>query len=327
MTRSSQHPLDIGRVALAALACTLTISLGACGGGSTPPTPIPEPVAEPVTPLPAGTFAYAPGALQVVLESRSVVRVAPDSSAEGQGIVSGATDGSAPNIVPPGPGSDTVIARLHATLDMPSGSGSILRGSVDSVTVQSLGGYTAGSTQPDSIPRQPLTSPVFFTGTVEGGVVVIPPIPQFANDCSSPTGSYLAQVTTLLPSFPGPLTQGSIWTDTTSTASCRGGVTLTTTAINSYEVTGVSGATTTVTRTTSYRVAGTGNQAGQQVAVSGEGSGNGEILVDVPGGRILDVQGTARLNLTFEAAGRRQEIIQETGQRLTVAAPTPLEPI
>ena len=210
---------------------------------------------------------------------------------------------------------------------MPSGSGSILRGSVESVTVESLGGYAAGSTQPDSVPRQPLTSPVFFTGTVEGGVVSIPPIPQFVGDCSSPAGAYMAQVTTLLPSFPGPLTQGASWTDTTTTTSCRGGVTLTTTAINSYRVAGESGATTTVARTTSYRVTGTGSQAGEQVTVSGEGSGSGELLVDVPEGRVLDVQGTARLNLIFEGAGRRQEVIQETGQRLTLAPLTPLEPI
>lgn len=311
-----------------ALACaTVLIALGACGRGGPTPAPPPEPLPAPVAPLPAGTFAYSPGTFQVTLESRSVVRVAPDTSAERQGIVSGATAGSAPNTVPPGPGSDTVVTRIRAILDLPPGSGTLLlRGSVDSVTVQSLGGSTAGSTQPDSTPRQPLTSPLFFTGTVDGGVVSIPPIPQLADDCSSPAGAYLAQATALLPSLPVPLAPGATWTDTTTNRSCRGGVALTTTAINSYSVAGESGATTTVARTTRYRLTGAGSQAGQQVSVSGEGSGSGELLVDVPGGRVLTTRGSATLRLTFEGAGRRQEVMQETEQRLTINAFVPPAP-
>lgn len=305
----------------------MAIGLGACGRGGPAPAPPPEPLPAPVVPLPAGTFAYSPGILQVALESRSVVRVAPDTSMERRGVVSGATAGSAPNTVPPGPGSDTVVTRMYATLDLPPGSGALLlRGSLDSVTVQSLSGRTAGSIQPDSTPRQPLTSPLFFTGTVDGGVVSIPPIPQLADDCSSPAGAYLAQATALLPSLPVPLVPGATWTDTTSTTGCRGGVVLTTTAISSYRVVSDSGAAITVAHTTRYQLAGTGSQAGQQVGVSGEGRGSGELLADVPGGRVLSARGSAMLRLTFDGAGRRQEVIQETGQRLTITALVPPAP-
>lgn len=267
------------------------VLLTACGGGTAPgPVPVPAPAAPE-----AAVFTYAPGELHALFESRATVRVAGDTSAV----------------------SDTVVTRLRATLRLASGPvPRAMTGTVDSVTV--LADRRTGAT---TAPRLPL--PLALAGTVVGGTVRLSIPPDAAADCSSPAGAYLAIARDLLPSLPDRLTPGTGWSDTVATTSCRGGVVLTTTATHRYVVrdtTVLNGRPVTrIARTTLYRLAGRGSQAGLAVSVEGEGTGDAEIVVDVAAGELVSTTARSTLGMTFDAAGRVQRVVQEGVQSVTLS--------
>ncbi len=263
----------------------------------TPTVALPPPVA----PAPAA-FAYASGERQAFFESRATVRVAGDTSTA----------------------TDTVVTRLHATFRLapaaPPGTAATpgtLRGTVDSVTINAGSHASIGAGTP------PLAAPIPFTGTVQGGTVHLDIAPSVTTDCDSPAGAYLAMTGDLLPSLPRRLAPGDSWSDTVTSTSCRGGVVLTTTATHHYVVQDTTTIhndlhATRVARTTSYRISGTGAQAGVPVSVAGEGSGDGELLVDATAGNLLTTTARSTLNMTFEAVGRVQRVVQDGVQRLVI---------
>ncbi len=274
----------------------------ACGGGRRLPVEVPAPSPAAVAPA---AFAYAPGERKAFFESRATVRVAGDTS----------------TVI------DTVVTRLYATFrivpSIPSATpaaAATLGGSVDSVMIDAGSHASVGSGTP------PLAAPIPLAGTVEGGSVRLD-IPSAATtDCDSPVGAYLAMTSDLLPSLPPHLAPGDSWSDTVTSTSCRGGVVLTTVATHRYVVQDTAAVhddrrVTRVARTTSYRLSGTGAQAGVPVRVAGDGTREGELLVDVSAGQLLTTTARSSLNLTFEAVGRVQRVVQDGVQRLVMTVP------
>lgn len=279
--------------ALAAAGPLLAAALAtACGGGLTPsPAPTPAAVAAP------SLFVYAPGERHALFEGRATVRVAGDTSAV----------------------TDTVVTRLYATLRLTAGSTArSISGTVDSVAVASTGRAAPGSPPLPSLP-----APLGFAGTVDGGTVRVSIPPAAAADCASPAGTYLTIARDLLPSLPARLPSGASWSETVAATSCRGGVVLTTTATHRYTVRDTTShagrLVTRIARTTSYRLSGEGAQAGVPVKVDGEGSGEGELLVDVAAGELLTTIARSTLNLSFSAAGRVQRVVQDGVQSVTLS--------
>lgn len=300
--RQTRHHTHRRTIAVAAW-----LLLSACSGARRAPAAAPAP--PPAAPAPApAAFAYAPGERQAFFESRATVHVAGDTSAV----------------------TDTIVTRLHATFYLaPStppetaATPGTLRGTVDSVTIDAGSHATVGTGTP------PLAAPIPFTGTVEGGTVRLDVPPDATTDCDSPVGAYLTMAGDLLPSLPARLTPGDSWSDTVTSTSCRGGVVLTTTATHHYVVQDTAALhndrqVTRVGRTTSYRLSGTGAQAGVPVRVAGDGSGEGELLVDVAAGQLLTTTARSTLNMTFEAVGRVQRVVQDGVQRLVMTVPLEL---
>lgn len=285
-----------GRAHLAAALLAATLA-AACGGGLAPgtaaaPTPGPAPAAAP----PAASFAYAPGERQLLFESRATVRVASDTAAA----------------------TDTVVTRIHATLRMaPGAARRALTGTLDSATVSAIGAA--------AVATPPLAAPIEFHGTVEGGTVRVAIPSDAATDCSSPAGAFLAVARDLLPSLPARLVPGASWSETVTTTSCRGGVVLTTTADHRYVVQdsiALDGRSAVrIARATTYRVTGAGAQAGVPVQVQGDGTGEGELRVDVSAGELLTTTARSTLRLTFSGAGRTQSVVQEGVQTVRALAP------
>ncbi|HEY0969752.1 MAG TPA: hypothetical protein VGE02_02120, partial [Gemmatimonadales bacterium] len=256
----------------------------ACAAPSAGPDPSPRPAAEPA-PAPVA-FAWSPGVHRTVLESRAAVTVAGDT-AEAR---------------------DTVVTTMWATLRLDDGAPPRrLGGTIDSVAIR------AGERIPAPPPDLPL--PITFEGAVDGGAVSIPVPTATAADCSSPAAALLATARELLPSVPARLSPGVRWTDSVTTTTCRGGVVLTTTTVHGYVVVGPAEWSGTpamrVDRATTLAVRGEGEQARERVTVAGQGTGTATLHLDPTAGRLLDLRGSNRLELTFSGAGRTERVVQE----------------
>lgn len=268
------------------------MACAACAGGVVASTGA-APPAPPSPSVASLDFAYAPAQHAFVLQTRASVQVQGDTSQT----------------------RDTVATSTYVTYRVADSSR--LVGTVDSFTVQ--GGSSVAAT-----PSR-LMAPIPFGGTVRGGLVHVVVPRDVEADCASPTGALLATASDLLPSFPIPLTRGARWADVTTSTACRGGVAIQTEATNRYQVLGRrdEGRVIAVERRTTYAISGRGTQGGKTVAVTGRGDGRAEFLLDLPAGRLRGGSGRSKIDLTFTADGRSQQVVQEAEQQLTPVGGTP----
>jgi hypothetical protein len=264
----------------------------ACAGRG-PASPAADPTVTPAPNAPTATFAYAPEQHAFVLQTRATVQVRGDTSET----------------------RDTVATATYLTYRM-ADSGRLV-GTVDSFTVQGGAAVAAMPTR--------LMAPIPFGGTVRGGIVRVAVPRDVEADCASPTGALLATARDLLPSVPSPLIRGEQWEDVSTTTACRGGVAIRTVATNHYRVLGrgTQGGMAAVERRTTYVISGSGTQGGQTVEVTGRGESRGEFQLDVAPGRLRGGSSRSRIDLTFTADGRSQQVVQEAEQRLTPLGSTP----
>jgi hypothetical protein len=127
----------------------------------------------------------------------------------------------------------------------------------------------------------------------------------------------LARELIILP--PSSLAIGTTWSDTTVTTLCRGGVPVTTTAVQRFTVLGstrIDGdEAVAIERASESTVTGATRLRGRDVAVRGTGQGRATFYASVARGAILGADGTYEMELTIESGARRQQFAQATRLR------------
>jgi hypothetical protein len=138
--------------------------------------------------------------------------------------------------------------------------------------------------------------------------------------CAAALAAPVALARELLILPPSALAVGTTWSDTTVTMLCRGGVPVTTTAVQRFTVLGstrIDGdEAVAIERSSESIVSGTTRLRGRTVAVSGSGRGRATFYASVERGAILGADGTYEAELTIESGTRRQQFDQATRQRV-----------
>lgn len=199
------------------------------------------------------------------------------------------------------------------------GSAPRVRGTVDSFSVAAGGRVRANP--------QALSAPLPFEGVVGGALQVAGPRADSVVACGAPNESLLAAAARTLVPLPASLGAGQSWTDTLTTIVCRGAVPIATETVNRYTVEGparmdgVEGVR--VLRSSTLAISGSGSPRGRAVSVTGTGSASGDLFFDAAGGRLLHSLSESTTNLTVDAAGTRQSLVQHERLRTTLRDPTP----
>jgi hypothetical protein len=239
-----------------------------------PTTPAPVPSApRPAAPVAeAWSFAWTPGVARYEVKTISIVELKDDTSRARDSL--------------------TTIARLGLRLAATNGRLRV-SGTVDSFLVSTMGRVPPAPN--DTAGRKPGDPLLTFRGTLDASGLELEQAEHAAN-CDSPAAALLALASDMLPPVPRGLTRGQRWTDTTITAICRGDIPVSTQAIHAYEVTGPRNAADgrpaiEVRRTSTISLTGTGAQRGQAVTITGSGTADRTMLLDVAGGRLLHSEG------------------------------------
>lgn len=194
-----------------------------------------------------------------------------------------------------------------------------VRGTVDSFSVAAGGRVRATA--------QALSAPLPFEGVVGGRVQLSGPRPDSVVACGAPNESLLAAAARTLVPLPSVLGAGDSWTDTLRTTVCRGDVSIATETVNRYTVEGPSRMDgvdgVRILRTSTLAISGSGSPRGRVVAITGTGSASGDLFFDAGGGRLLHSVLESTTNLTVDAAGRRQSLVQHERLRTTLRDATP----
>jgi hypothetical protein len=144
--------------------------------------------------------------------------------------------------------------------------------------------------------------------------------PPVERPCAVALAAPVALARELLILPPSALAVGTTWSDTTVTTLCRGGVPVTTTAVQRFTVLGstrIDGdEAVAIERSSESTISGTTRLRGRTVAVSGSGRGRATFYASVERGAILGADGTYETELTIESGTRRQQFDQATRQRV-----------
>lgn len=268
----------------------LAAALVACGGASsTPGGSAPSPLPTTGTPVPGAmsfAFAYREGRYSYETHSEVTIAVKGDSLAR----------------------QEPVTTTLVATYELLGGGAApAVRGAVESFVVTSGGRVRSTS--------QAVPVPVAFEGMVGGALrSTALPARDSAAACGTPNDAVLAAAARTLVPVPAVLAQGVDWADTLRTTVCRGDVPIVTVTASRYRVEGtarVGGVEAVqVQRATSMTIAGSGMSRGRTVAISGAGTGVSVLAFDPAAGRFLESTGEFTTELTVDAAGTRQTLVQ-----------------
>jgi hypothetical protein len=203
---------------------------------------------------------------------------------------------------------------------------------VDSTRVAGIvvASFTAGSRQEEIIARiqpdtlsittgagtsvpMPSSPPFVFRIDARTGRV-IPNDARAPNDCARDSVQIPIQGAEALPSVPSSAREA--WTDTSSAIMCRGGVRLVLSRVASYTRLQSPDSARQFLRSTHVTVSGTGDQWGQKVDVSGDGSSIDTLRLGGFPPRLQQVTGNSELRLQFRAPLKSQEFIQSAATRL-----------
>ena len=216
-------------------------------------------------------------------------------------------------------------ARVGTALDLRS------TGRVDGFVITSSDRITAsrssalpGVTEVPSRPVAPLTVP--FDATLDGLTARVVPRPALANECDQPEMSALSLVRELLVRLPPELEVGQVWSDTTRTFLCRGGVPITVQHVATATVrelaSGPSGPFTRVIidRAITTRMEGELTTSWRSVGLTGRGSGTQRLVVDALQGTLVELTSESTTELQVHDSVRRHAGQQTMTQRVTMTA-------
>jgi hypothetical protein len=178
-----------------------------------------------------------------------------------------------------------------------------------SVQPESLSTTTGAGTSVPMLPGVPLV----FRINIRSGHVVPNNAPR---DCDQDSVQSALQGTEVLASIP--LLARDAWTDTSTTATCRGGVLLILTRVASYTQLQSPDRGRQLLRSTRVSISGTGYQWGQKVDVSGDGNSVDTLRLGGLPPRLQQLTGSSRLRLQFRAPLKTEEFIQTAATRLSL---------
>jgi hypothetical protein len=169
-------------------------------------------------------------------------------------------------------------------------------------------------------PADTLTWPAITVDTTSTAPTPPDSVSLAERPCAAALSAPVALARELLILPPSALAVGTTWGDTTVTTLCRGGVPVTTTAVQRFTVLGstrIDGdEAVAIERASESVVAGTTRLRGRTVAVRGSGRGRATFYASVERGAILGADGTYETELTIESGTRRQQFAQATRQRV-----------
>jgi len=181
-----------------------------------------------------------------------------------------------------------------------------------------------GVTEVPSRPVAPLTVP--FDATLDGLTARVTPRPALANECDQPEMSALSLVRELLVRLPPELEVGQVWSDTSRTFLCRGGVPITVQHVATATVrelaSGPSGPFTRVIidRVIASRMEGALTTSWRSVGLTGRGSGTQRLVVDATQGTLVELTSESTTELQVHDSVRRDEGQQTITQRVAMTA-------
>ena len=114
--------------------------------------------------------------------------------------------------------------------------------------------------------------------------------------------------------------RGRIWSDSTVSTLCRGGVPLTVTRISRFQISDVRNSrdstVVVVQRQTELSLAGSGMQGTRRITVQGAGTSQTVLTYDLRGGHFLESNGQSELLLGFETIQQTEQIMQRSTTRI-----------
>lgn len=269
--------------------------LTACRSASTPPPEPGPPSVIPVTSAPTNTavsrwsIPLTTGTHKYASTSRTIIQRILDQTGR----------------------RDTIDISIWFTLSDSEHTDSILiRGSIDSIRSKT------------SLPITRQAAP--FTISIKSGQIKLQPpgaaTPDYpcSNSAIEPVGEILASLVTR----PIDLSTSSIWTDTSTTATCSGKLPVMGQRIRSYQVIGqeIKNGTPTLElhRFETSTFSGSGTQNQHQVTIMGKGQTTSQILIDITSGIFINstTQETASFSIT--TSGQANQFIQQIDQSVTL---------
>jgi len=279
------------RHAISALAAVVWLSACVSSRGPQPTVPAATIPTRPTAPNTAGPWYASPPLLQrVTITTEAVVAFTGDGGAR----------------------TDTLATTLGASFTW----GSRAHRRVDGLLADyrlALGGAPA-------TPLAGLTLPHAFNAERLEGALAFR-LPAEAAACTDPSHSVLQGMHDAWIPLPDTLIVGREWTDTVRTLSCRERVLLRGTSVRRFrvvrgEIEDGSRVVVLIDRIARTRVAGEGEQFGEPVSLSGDGSGTLRYVFDPVAGHLLRAEGTSSLAVNFSSARRKQRVQQEA--RMTI---------
>lgn len=267
--------------------------LGACtrSGVRQTPSPLPLPaIPNPPVALPAGdawTFNYSSGTATYQVARSAAVESQLDSGLRRE-ISTNATH----ELLILDAEKDTI--RFTAVVD------------TFSTTTQGLIG-----------PAQAVQLPVKISGLLTSDSLFVES-DSLSKGCSPVRSALVTDLHNLLVRFPGPLSKGLRWRDSTELTGCQGMIPTTAQIIKSYLVFGVveyqGSSVLVVQRADTVRARGEGAQQQHRITIDVNGTGNATYYIDLKDQSITRVVSDEDLNFTIVATGRTNRFRQSLKQ-------------
>ena len=293
-----------------ASALALAVSIG-CASAPTPTsTPgIPSPRRDTVviaTPpqtsnTPTPVFAYKDGSYWYDLEQTTIVAVGGDGRT---------------------PMEDTLVTRGSLTFTIRRSNDSLVVAAIiDSLSVTSLRDTVGtprrlgGPTTIDLEPRlEPASVPVIDSMSIPAS-------------CDSMEEAARAIARDVHIRIPTGLLRSQQWTDSTSSAVCRGGVPMIATTRSTFEVQDVrsrgDSAIAQVIRRSTLMLTGVGLQGSRRIAVEGTGTSETVFSYDLRVGAFIESSGHSTLQLRFETLQQTEQVTQRATSRVRLRSRAP----
>jgi hypothetical protein len=286
-------PFNAG-VALALMllsACASTPAVPSPAPGPTVPRPVPP--AEPTT-LPRPTsFVYLDSDHTYDIQETTVLAIRGDSIAL--------------------PVLDTVSMRALVAYQVRQGETTpSITARVDSLTIR--------SSRDTSMALRHLDTTVLVSFQLDSGRTFLPSVPTDASSCDSMREIAEATVRNTLARIPRTLTIGDTWTDSVTTALCRGSIPMISMVQSVYRIQDIRDSVgislLRITRASRLLLSGSGLQNGRQVTVRGQGQSETLQTYDISNGAFLESDGYSSMELTFQTLRQRELVHQQSVSRI-----------
>jgi hypothetical protein len=268
-----------------------------CGGARSPqagtPSPIPPslPTSQPTTPVAASgarTFKYAPGTVTYRISRSAAIESGGPDSIRHREISTNAT---------------------HVVLSLDSTD----QGTNFTVVVDTFATTTQGLIGP----VQPIQLPIHSSGSFTDSTVTINNQPD-TEQCNTASSMLVTDLHNLLVPFPGQLSSGVAWKDSTDIKGCQAGVPTSAHTSRSFVVSGETSyegrPVLTIVRVDTTRAQGEGGLRQHRVSIDATGTGTAVYYLDMTTGRIIHLTVDQILNLNLGTLTGRSQFKQDSKQ-------------